>query len=71
MDGLEKPYRKSGPKNRKNSKNQIEIAAREQKTTSQKAKIFLQTPFSNSTLKLVRKIFTPQNHSLFRTNVSA
>ena len=29
--------------------------------------IFIQTPFSHSTLKLERKNFTPQNHSLFRS----
>ena len=29
--------------------------------------IFVQTPFSHSTLKLERKNFTPQNHSLFRS----
>ena len=28
---------------------------------------FVQTPFSHSTLKLARKKFTPQNHSLFRS----
>ena len=28
-------------------------------------RIFVQTPFSHSTLKLERKKFTPQNHSLF------
>ena len=27
---------------------------------------FVQTPFPHSTLKLERKKFTPQNHSLFR-----
>ena len=31
MNGLEKPFRKTDPKNRKNSKNQSEIAACEQK----------------------------------------
>ena len=31
-------------------------------------RIFVQTPFSHSTLKLDRKKFTPQNHSLFRSN---
>ena len=37
MNGLEKPFRKkSDPKNRKNSKNQSEIAACEQKTTTDK-----------------------------------
>ena len=30
-------------------------------------RIFVQTPFSHSTLKLERKNFTPQNHSLFRS----
>ena len=29
--------------------------------------IFVQTPYSHSTLKLERKNFTPQNHSLFRS----
>ena len=28
-------------------------------------RIFVQTPFSHSTLELERKKFTPQNHSLF------
>ena len=38
MIGLEKPFRKkSDPKNRKNSKNQSEIAACEQKTIPDKA----------------------------------
>ena len=30
-------------------------------------RIFVQTPFSHSTLNLERKNFTPQNHSLFRS----
>ena len=30
-------------------------------------RIFVQTPFSRSTLKLEQKKFTPQNHSLFRS----
>ena len=30
-------------------------------------RIFVQTPFSHSTLKLERKKFTPQNRSLFRS----
>ena len=42
------------PKNRKNSKNQSEIAACEQKTTTEKPN-FVQTPFSHSTLKLEQK----------------
>ena len=47
------------------SKNESKIAASEKKT-SEKANFF-QTPFSHSTSKLDRKIFTPQNHSLFRS----
>ena len=53
-------------KNRKNGKNQSEIAACEQKITTEK-RISVQTPFSHSTLKLERKKFTPQNRSLFRS----
>ena len=32
-----------------------------------KNRIFVQTPFLHSTLKLERKKFTPRNHSLFRS----
>ena len=39
-------YKKSDPKNRKNSKNQSEIAACEQKTTSEKANFCSNTVFS-------------------------
>ena len=47
MNGLEKPFRKkSDPKNRKNSKNQSEIAAFEQKTSSEKANFCSNTVFS-------------------------
>ena len=47
MNGLEKPFRKkSDLKNRKNSKNQSEIAACEQKTTSEKANFCSNTVFS-------------------------
>ena len=46
--------KKSDPKNRKNSKNQSEIAACEQKSPARK-RIFGQTPFSHSTLKLEQK----------------
>ena len=47
MNGLEKPFRKkSDPKNRKNSKNQSEIAASEQKTTSEKANFCSNIVFS-------------------------
>ena len=47
MDGLEKPFRrKSDTKIRKTSKNQSEIAACEQKTTSEKANFCSNTVFS-------------------------
>ena len=47
MNGLGKPFRKqSDPKNRKNSKNQSEIAACEQKITSEKANFCSNTVFS-------------------------
>ena len=47
MNGLEKPVRKkSDPKNRKNCRNQSEIAACEQKTTSEKANFCSNTVFS-------------------------
>ena len=47
MNGLEKPFRKkTDSKNRKNSKNQSEIAACEQKTTTDKANFCSNTVFS-------------------------
>ena len=51
---------------KKNSKNQSEIAACEQKTTTEKPN-FCSNTLSHSTLKLERKKFTPQNHLLFRS----
>ena len=46
MNGLGKPIRKkSDPKNRKNSKNRSEIAACEQKITSEKANFCSNTVF--------------------------
>ena len=50
----------------KNSKNQSEIDACEQKTTARK-RIFVQTPFSHSDLNLERKKFARQNNSFFRS----
>ena len=59
MNGLEKSFRKkSDPKNRKNSKNQSEIAACEQKTTSEKAKFCSNTVFS-----LYFKFRAKKNHA--------
>ena len=47
MNGLGKPFRKKfDPKNRKTVKNQSEIAACEQKTTSEKANFCSNTVFS-------------------------
>ena len=46
MDWKNHLEKKSGPKNRKNSKNQSEIAACEQKTTSEKANFCSKTVFS-------------------------
>ena len=56
MNGLGKPFRKSDPKNRKNRKNPSEIAASEQKKPLARKQIFVQTPFSHSTLNLERKL---------------
>ena len=47
---------------KKTIKNRSEIAACEQKPLPRK-RIFVQTPYSPSTLKLERKNFKPQNHS--------
>ena len=59
MNGLGKPFRKkSDPKNRKNSKHQSEIAACEQKTTSEKAKFC-----SNAVFSLYFKIRAKKIHA--------
>ena len=65
MKGLEKPFRKkSDPKNRKNSKNQSEIPACEQKTTSEKAN-FCSNTVSHSTLNLEQKISSRKTTRFF------
>ena len=67
MSGFGKPFRKkSDPKNRKNSKIKVKLPHVDKKPQARKP-IFVQTLFSHSTLKLKRKKFTPQNHSLFRS----
>ena len=67
MNGLGKPLRKkSNPKNRKISKIRVKLPHVNKKTVARK-RIFVQTPFSHSILKLGRKNFTPQNHLLFRS----
>ena len=67
MNRLRKQFRKKfNPKNRKNSKNQSEIAAWEQKTTSEKVKFCSNNIFSLY-FQIKEKNFTPQNHPLFRS----
>ena len=59
--------KKSDPKKkRKNSKIKVKLPHVNKKPRARK-RIFVQTPFSHSTLNLERKKFTPQNHSLFRS----
>ena len=71
MKGLGKPFRKSHSKNWKNSKNQRESAAGEQKTTSEKANFCLNTVFSLYFKIRVKKIHAAKPlafslHFLFR-----
>ena len=74
MNGLGKPFRKkSDPENRKNSKNQSEIAACEQKTTSEKANFCSNTVFSLSFKFRAKKLHATKLcafslHFLFRRN---
>ena len=58
MDSENHLEKKSDPKNRKNSKNQSEIAACEQKTTSEKANFCLNIVFS-----LYFKFRAKKNHA--------
>ena len=68
VNGLGKPFRKkSDPKNRKNSKHQSEIAACEQKTTTEKPNFCSDTIFALYFKIKAQKKLTPQNHSLFRS----
>ena len=66
MNGLRKPFtKKSDPKNRKKSENQSEIAAGEQKTTSEKASGFLfkHRFCSNTVLSLYFKFGAKKFHA--------
>ena len=66
MNGLGKPFRKkSDPRNRKTVKIEVKFPHVNKKPLARK-QIFVQTPFSHSTLNLEQKNFTPQNHSPFR-----
>ena len=66
MNGLENNLAKNPIKNRKNSKNQSETDACEQKTTSEKANFCTNTVFSLY-FKFRAKKFHAANHSLFRS----
>ena len=72
MNGLGKPFRKkSDPKKRKNSKNQSEIAACEQKTSSEKANLCSYTVFSLYSKFRAKKFYAAKPlafslHFLFR-----
>ena len=68
MNGLGKPFeKKSDPKNQKKIvKTKVKLQHVNKKPLARK-RIFVQTPFSHSTLKLERKKITQQNHSLFRS----
>ena len=66
MNGLGKPFRKkSDPKNRKNGKNQSEIAACEQTTTSEKANFCSNTVFSIYFKFRAKKISRPKTTRFF------
>ena len=66
MDWENQLEEKSDPKKRKNSKNYSEIAACEQKTTSEKANFCSNTVFSLY-FKIRAKQFHAANRSLFRS----
>ena len=67
MNGLGKLFRnKSDQKIEKPVKIEVKLPHVNKKSLARK-RIFVQTPFSHSTLKLERKNITPQNHSLFRS----
>ena len=67
MNGLEKPFRKKirSKKSKKIVKTKVKLP--HVKKPLARKRIFVQTPFSHSTLKLERKKIMPQNHSLFRS----
>ena len=68
VNGLGKPFRKKirSKKSKKTVKIRVKLPHVNKKSLPRN-RIFVQTPFSHSTLKLERKKFTPQNHSLFRS----
>ena len=66
VNGLRKPFRKKirSIKSRKQLKSRVKLPHVNKKPLPRN-QIFVQTPFSYSTLKLERKKFTSQNHWLF------
>ena len=67
MNGLGKSFRKkSDPKYCKTVNNQSKITTCEQKSLARKRN-FVPTQYSHSNLKLERKNFKPQSHTLFRS----
>ena len=67
MNGLENPLEENPiQKIEKTVKVKGKLPYVNKKPVARK-RIFVQTPFSHSTLKLEPKNFTPQNHSLFRS----
>ena len=66
MNGLRKPIKNPIQKIKKTIKIKVELPQVNEKPLTRK-RIFVQTLFSHSTLKLDRKNFTPQNHSPFRS----
>ena len=67
MNGFENHLeKKSDPKNRKTVKLKLKLPHVNKKPLAI-TQIFVQTTFSQSTLKLERQNFMPHNHALFRT----
>ena len=67
MMDWENQLEKTDPKNlKKPVKIKVKLPHVNKKPLPRK-RIFVQTPFSHYTLKLERKKYTPQNHSLFRS----
>ena len=65
MNGLENHLEKNPiQKLKKTVKIKVKMPHVNKRSLARK-RIFVQTPFSHSTLNIERKNFTPQNHSLF------
>ena len=64
MNGLGKPFTKNPIQKNKKTKTKVKLPHVNKNPLARK-RIFVQKPFSDSTLKKERKHFTPQNQSLF------